>query len=321
MESLQYFWLNVHLNYACRHSGMCCSSGWPIPVERAGVMAIDEVIARDRVPLGIQPWLVPEPAAPEEFAGTLAMRRNGHCVFFEANGPGCAIHEARPASCVHFPYVCLIDPRGVRVTLSHYCPTAAEMLFEHDGPVGIVAGPRPVPENLALEGLDARDALPPASPGASAGTPRLMSFEEFDAWEREAIAGARIGEMQDDDLALFAHARASVPPPWSWPAAPRDAESLWWNHAAPRWPLFQAPLSRYAAAKVFGSWAAYKAEGLDAILRVARVADAVLRVECARQVAIHRQPLDRELLKEAIRQSDLLLVHYADPDRLAAVAM
>ena len=40
--SVKFFWLNFHLPYACRHSGMCCTSGWPIPVEQARVAAIEE---------------------------------------------------------------------------------------------------------------------------------------------------------------------------------------------------------------------------------------------------------------------------------------
>ena len=49
----------------------------------------------------------------------------------------------------------------------------------------------------------------------------------------------------------------------------------------------------------------------------ARIAHAVLRIECARQCRAFGRPLDRELLSNAIEQSDLLLVHYADPERLA----
>ena len=66
--------------------------------------------------------------------------------------------SSRP-SCAHFPYVCLIDQRGVHVTLSHYCPTATALLFEHSGPIEIVEGPSPIAELDMLEGLDARDAL------------------------------------------------------------------------------------------------------------------------------------------------------------------
>ncbi len=85
----------------------------------------------------------------------LAARDNGHCVFFEAGRPGCSIHGVKPSGCNHFPYLCLIDQRGVHVTLSHYCPTAAALLFEHRGPVAIVEGRAPTGDD-DVEGLDAR---------------------------------------------------------------------------------------------------------------------------------------------------------------------
>ena len=160
---MKFFWLNFHLPYACRHSGLCCTSGWPIPVEHARVTAIEESIARDVIPLTVMPWIVPESDMPEDVAGTLALRDNAHCVFFEAGRPGCAIHGVKPASCAHFPFVCLFDQRGVHVTLSHYCPTSTALLFEHSGPIAIVEGPSPLAEVDHVEGLDASEALPPPS--------------------------------------------------------------------------------------------------------------------------------------------------------------
>ena len=307
---MRFFWLNFHVNYACRHSGMCCASGWPIPVEAVRVPLIEAAITRDVIPLRAVPWLVADAAAPEDVAGTLALRPNGHCVFFEAGRPGCSIHAIKPAACVHFPYVCLIDPRGVHVTLSHFCPTAASMLFD-DRDITIIEAPSPLPDDV-IEGLDARDALPP-----EARPSRLMSFQEFTSWERDQIARAEIGEWQDDDLELFEHARAAVPPPWSWPEPPRNVSAAWWSAVAPTWAHFDEALRRFMAAKIFGSWSAYLGDGLGAVLRTAQVAAAVLRVESARQCAMSGRPLDRHLLTEAIRMTDLLLVHYADPARLA----
>jgi Fe-S-cluster containining protein len=330
---------------------MCCSSGWPIPVERVRVPAIEEAITRDAIPLGVEPWLAADQNAPADVAGTLALRSNGHCVFFEAGRSGCAIHDIKPSACRHFPYVCLIDPRGVHVTLSHYCPTAVALLFEHRGPIAIVEGRSPIAEGHALEGLDARESLPPTFAKATAGRPtfakastyakasvdktagrpafdrpvegtpsrtkpRLMSFGEFTAWERELVLRARIDELQSDDVPLFEHARAAVPPPWTWPAAPENVESIWWSLVAPAWPHFDDVLARYAAAKVFASWSAYLGDGVEAVARTARMAAAVLRIECARQCALFSRPLDRELMTEAIRQTDLLLVHLADQSRL-----
>jgi hypothetical protein len=82
--------------------------------------------------------------------------------------------------------VCLIDARGVSVSLSHYCPTAASLLFEHTGPIDIVDGRPPIAGVEIPEGLDARESLPPRESAR-----RLMSFEEFSHWERARIAEIR----------------------------------------------------------------------------------------------------------------------------------
>ena len=63
-----------------------------------------------------------------------------HCAVHATLG-----HDALPASCQHFPRVCLVDARGVRVALSHFCPTAAAMLVDDARPVTIVRGPPAVP--------------------------------------------------------------------------------------------------------------------------------------------------------------------------------
>jgi hypothetical protein len=278
------------------------------------VASIDETITRDVIPLRAVPWLVSTPDLPDEVAGTLALRDNAHCVFFEAGKPGCAIHDVKPASCAHFPFVCLFDDRGVHVALSHYCPTSTSLLFEHRGPIEIVEGPLPIPELGMLEGLDAREALPPLRPGSRE---QLMSFEELSAWERDQIAGAKVDELQGDDVTLFDRARAAVPPPLSWPEAPGNLESIFFSLVAPSWPGFEDVLTRYAAAKTFASWSLYLGDGVEAAAETARIAHAVLRIECARQCRAFGRPLDRELLSNAIGQSDLLLVHYADPERLA----
>lgn len=273
---MRFFWLNFHVDYACRHSGACCSAGWPIPVEKNRVAQIQRISHH-------ADWLAPAIGAPDEVAGTLAFGPGGDCVFHGSRG--CGIYSMRPASCAHFPYVCLIDQRGVQVTLSHYCPTAAAMLFDHDGPIEIVEGPAP-PTGLAIpEGLDARDSLPPlASPT------RLMSFDEFSAWEKNTIRTVGAYGASSAYGALGAN----------------GADRL----VAPAWPAFEPVIARYLAAKAFASWAAYQHDdGTAAVLRSVETARAVLQVEAARQCARADRILDAPLLKEAIRQSDLQLVH------------
>ena len=304
---------------------MCCTAGWPIPVERERVDAIEASITGKVIPLRADPWLLPGADAPDDVAGILAARENGHCVFFEAGRPGCSIHDVKPAGCNHFPYLCLIDQRGVHVSLSHYCPTAASLLFEHRGPVAIVEGHHPPTGDDDVEGMDARESLPPTCAGTEVGKargakPRLMSFEELSAWERQQVARAKVGELEEDDLALFEQARSAVPAPWRWPGAPEHLSEIWWSQVAPAWIHFDDALANYAAAKLFASWSLYLGGGVEAAAHSARIASAVLRVEAARQCALFHRPLDRELMIEAIRQSDLLLVHYADPGLLAAAS-
>jgi Fe-S-cluster containining protein len=347
---LRTYWLNFHLAYRCRHSLACCSSGWPIPIERDRAAAVDQQIAAGQVHPLSTPWLRPAPGAPEEMAGTLALGPGDLCVFLGADGGqpkadgrpfdrlrvvpsvvegrnlkavgSCGIYATRPLSCVHFPYVCLIDQRGVRVTLSHYCPTAGSLLFDHTGPIEIVEGPPPIPEMEIPEGLDAREALPPlASPE------RLMTFDEFSSWEHEAVLqiGARRARgarrAKGADWRLFERVRCSVPPPLSWPAAPDSIERFWSELVEPVWETFTPVVDRYLAARLFASWAAYLGDGTEAILREVEIASAVLRVEATRQCRRAARLLDATLLKDAIGQSDLLLMHYVDRTALCQSRM
>ena len=277
---MRYFWLNFHLDYACRHSGACCSAGWPIPVESDRVAQLQQITSRAE-------WLMRGAGSSDDDAGTLAVNPDGRCVFH--GDRGCGVYRARPSSCAHFPYVCLIDQRGVHVTLSHYCPTAASTLFADQRPIEIVEGPPP-PTGLAVpEGLDARESLPPlASPN------RLMSFDDFTAWEKNAVSNVSAR------LALDV----------AWPEAPRTLDHVCRRLVAPAWPAFAPVITRYLAAKAFASWAAYlDDDGLGAVLQGVERARVVLQVEAARRCAEADRMLNAPLLKAAIRQSDLRLVH------------
>ena len=243
---MKYFWLNFHLPYRCRHSGACCTAGWPIPIE-------------------------PERAIFLGRGPTLPQAADGACVFHDGR---CTVYQHRPMSCVHFPYVCLIDQRGVHVTLSHYCPTAASLLFEHRGPIEIVEGPPPIAGLEIPEGLDARESLPPlrvsAAPKSDDPRPVLMSFEEFSEWEQSELStlGRIAGESE-----------------------------------------FAPVIERFLAAKLFASWAAYQGDGITAIRGVVRIAHRALTAEMEKACREAGRSLDAELLLRAVRQTDLLLLH------------
>jgi hypothetical protein len=93
-----------------------------------------------------------------------------------------------------------------------------------------------------------------------------------------------------------------------------EADDRW---VAPSWPTLARPARRWLAAKAFASWLALQGEGLRTTVVGLRVALGVLRAEAARGCAEAGRALDADLLKEAIRRADLLLVHLADPEALA----
>lgn len=387
--------LSIHAGYRCGHSGACCSSGWPIPVEPAAEDGLRAALASGR--LGFEG----ADAALRAFAGlphgarvVLGQDAAGRCVFLEAEGERrlCAVHRrlgegALPSACRHFPRVATITPLGVSVTLSHYCPAAASLLFHEDVPLAVVEEPPAFPPSWPWEGLDAREALPPfLRPGVLMDWPSLERWERFavdvlgvegrapeaalDVLEGAAerargwtasdgafgvafdrllggVETAFVGALRDGGPAFIEALRDGnedardparrgsragggsrawrawrlvadcvvhrdrVPPE---PVADDAADAL---RAAPAWPALALPVRRWLAAKAFASWLALQGEGLRTTVLGLRVALGVLRAEAARGSAEAGRPLDADLLKEAIRRADLLLVHLADPEALA----
>jgi hypothetical protein len=84
----------------------------------------------------------------------------------------------------------------------------------------------------------------------------------------------------------------------------------------PSWESFASLANRYVAAKAFASWTAYQWRDLRTQVAELYVAASVLRVECARAADRLRRPLDATVLHEAVRASDLLLMHLVDRDPL-----
>jgi len=60
-----------------------------------------------------------------------------------------------------FPRIVLHDARGTFISLSHFCPTAASLLFESTGEAVIVQAPAALSDIGELDGLDARHVWPP----------------------------------------------------------------------------------------------------------------------------------------------------------------
>jgi hypothetical protein len=341
--------LDFHAGYACRHSGACCRAGWAIPFRA------DEA---DRVAAlrltGVAPLVRPGRPGTTAFAPLAA---DGTCGFFQADGL-CAIHRAGghtslPITCQMFPRIALLDARGTFITLSHYCPTAASLLFDGAAAASIVAAPETLMRVNRLEGLDATSTWAPLLCDGV-----LMDLESYGAWERYGIRTLTSGGAPWQALERLERATARV---LDWRPALRDSllgtidrafssvESsrrtrlpdgrLWKlvRHAVPskltpqalpddlkpRLPAAIAALDahapaigRWLAARLFANWIAYQGRGLRTILRYLHAALDVVVVELARDAG---RPLARRDVVEAIRRSDYLMVHLAESQRLATL--
>lgn len=115
---------------------------------------------------------------------------------------------------------------------------------------------------------------------------------------------------------LFRAAAATVPAGLTRPGLPEDLEAAHARWIAPVRSMWHRPIRRYLAAKAIAAWSAYCGEGLRTQIAMLAVALAVLEVESARQAEQAGRELDADLLLEAIRQADLLLVHLATEEEL-----
>jgi hypothetical protein len=175
--------LSFHATYACRDAGVCCTSAWPIPVERDRLAVLQDALSSGALqPAAGTPghaWCT-VPDAPADTPAVLSVAGT-QCVFFDTGRHHhCRIHHALghstlPLACRQFPRVTVQTPLGPSVTLSHYCPTAAGLL-RGDEPVRIVSDAPAFPVAGEYVGLDARDALPPLL--------RPEVLMDWEAWHR-----------------------------------------------------------------------------------------------------------------------------------------
>jgi Fe-S-cluster containining protein len=361
--------LSIHADYRCRHSGECCTADWDVPVEVPIYRSLSEAMAGGRLATadaaraeGLDAAFITGPDLPENAGAMLDRTSRGDCVFFDRGTHLCVVHRdlgeaALPSTCRHFPRLAVRDARGTSITLSHYCPTAASMLFREDVPLEIVAAPAAFPE-ADYEGLVVSlDEWPPLL------APKMLTDHEgFAAWERHMVARCadmslnpesviatlardarllrqwRPGRSSLSDavaalprdavradphrtlaasLAFFTEARKAVPEDLM-PEPDEDGlPEAFASYVAGKWDQFGAPLNRYLAAKAFATWTAYQGRGVLTIVRGLECALALVRVEAARQCRDSGRSLDADLLLEAFRAADFILNHLAAGDELA----
>ncbi|HEX5107600.1 MAG TPA: hypothetical protein VFV95_04105 [Vicinamibacterales bacterium] len=365
--SSQVYSLSIHADYRCRHSGNCCTADWDVPVELSVFRSVEEALTAGRLTAAASSGdggaFIVEPDLPDDAAAILRRTPTGDCVFFDRSSHLCVVHRdlgegALPATCRHFPRVAVRDMRGTFVALSHFCPTAAGMLFRQDVPLTIVGAPAAFPPG-DYEGLTVPDGdLPPLlRPGM------LMDPEGYTAWEAHMVArcaeahggpesvlatlvrdAAIVRRWRPSDgplseavrslprepvlaaphgellesLIHYRRALGAIPDDLKPPPDERDLETEYRRLVLPAWPEWSVPLAQFIAAKAFASWTAYQGRGVATVVRGLEAALALVRVEATRLCRDHSRRLDRDLLLEAFRGADFILNHLAVGEELAS---
>jgi Fe-S-cluster containining protein len=346
--------LALHAGYACRHTGKCCRT-WTVPADpHLMELAASGVLghAPDAAPLFVRADAIDAAAA-----WSIARDTRGRCVFYDRDGGGlCAVHAtagpaALPSACRHFPRIVLRDGRGTLMSLSHFCPTAAALLFEPATAATVEAGDR-LRLDEPIEGLDARQAWPPlVRPGL------LSDLEGYDTWERacigvfartdrgwehalDVVAAAteqtRAWNPGDGTLSAFverafgsarhedgtdpdAHSRAMntlravAGPPASDDLADIDGFPAYWSQLVDAGPDgWDVAMRNYLSARVFGNWIAYQGRGLRSIVEWLRTCAAAVRHEAVRRTIARGSLATRHDWLESFRAADLLLLHGID---------
>jgi Fe-S-cluster containining protein len=203
--------LSIHSSYRCGHSGACCSSGWPIPIETPQRMLLDRAVADGRLTASAVHMEHGE-NLPAGVAGVLKAEPGGTCVAYDRDARRCRIHaaaghDALPVSCQQFPRVSVVDRDGAFVTLSAYCPTVARALTTSaELSWRVIRAPGSFAP-FTVEGLDARDALPPLlRPGM------LMTRDGYRTWETRVIETLSMDGSVETALARCAAATERLRP-------------------------------------------------------------------------------------------------------------
>jgi hypothetical protein len=146
----------------------------------------------------VEKVLIPVADAPPDTPFVAAVRHDRSCAFYERASGLCAIHrqagpDLLPVACRQFPRIALVDDRGLFVAVSHYCPTAAALLFRDDCALAIVESPSAFPADFPYDPFDARDGLPPLlSPTV------LIDLDTYGRWEREVAGIFARGDLRPE---------------------------------------------------------------------------------------------------------------------------
>lgn len=338
---MPWFCLSIHADYGCRHSGACCSS-WFVPAEPHVVEFVTS--GRLAVSTAESPFLN-SPASEGPSMPRIAHGHDGTCLLRTDNR--CSIHSeagpsALPTSCRHYPRIVRWDEGGTRVSLSHYCPTAASLLTSSQRPVMIGAPPGLVLDD-PIEGLDARDTLPPLTrPGM------LSDLGGYTAWEdlcvgtlaRHGDAATALGvigvatealrawtpsagsliEAVEGAFAAAEQSSSRVPVSYAHRGGEivrtlaSTAPALRHVSGPPLSSHAERTIANYLAARAFGNWLCYQGRGLRTVVAWLHACNEIVRGFAATLAPdVH--------VVAAIQSADFLMLHTIDSQSFADAAI
>ena len=335
----EIFALDAHASYRCRHSGACCTAGWTIPVEPR------------LLPLLSSTWLQPDEQGTCPQYDCASGLCGLHCSGGEAMLPESCHHFPRRAlidsrgTSVALSHFC---PTAASLLLVNDRPLAVVSMPEafpasraYDGLDARGAWP-PLLRPDALFDDESYGCWERYLVGAISTSPvgvheTLLNVaataEQLRKWhiERGTLVDwtndvlkqrSAPGEAVRHRYARFSGVEAcrrvvgAVPPTLDAPSPPDDLDQIEAQWVVPFWAAHERLALKYVAAKAFASWTAYQSRDIRTQIAELFTTAAVLRVECARTCAAAVAPLDRARLIEAVRRSDLLLMHLVDRDAL-----
>ncbi len=94
-------------------------------------------------------------------------------------------------------------------------------------------------------------------------------------------------------------------------------EATWQERVAPAFPRFDVAMKNYLAARAFANWIAYQGRGLRSIVEWLRTCAALVRHHTSRRALESGSAPDPADFVEAVRMSDLLLLHVIDTQAFA----
>jgi len=199
--------LTIHADYQCHRSGVCCTSDWDVPVELSLYRSLGEALATGTLSPAVDPGkgnsvFIVEDDMPDGAAAMVGRTLDdGRCVFYHGGSGLCVIQRdvgepQLPLTCRHFPRLAVRDNRGTFISLTHYCPTAAAMLFRDDDmPIEILEVPPAFPP-ADYEGLRVDpEAWPPLL-----HPEMLMDLDGYSAWERHMVARCNASSLSPESV-------------------------------------------------------------------------------------------------------------------------